>query len=148
MALPVVFRRRVGRDLAGAYGWYEQQRIGLGEQFLAAVNASFDAIEQFSEMFSPVHGDVRAPSCPGFRMLFSIVSNPGRSWYSLSFIQLVIPNCGPSPGKRPANKPLVHATRTLTPRWDAAPPSCARGSNRKRCRCRRRTRTPAARAVR
>lgn len=59
MALPVVFRRRVGRDLAGAYGWYEQQRIGLGEQFLAAVNASFDAIEQFSEMFAPVHGDVR-----------------------------------------------------------------------------------------
>lgn len=59
MALPVVFRRGVGRDLAGAYGWYEEQRAGLGEQFLAAVNASFGAIEQLPEMFAPLHGDVR-----------------------------------------------------------------------------------------
>ena len=26
MALPVVYRRKVGRDLAGAYRWYEEQR--------------------------------------------------------------------------------------------------------------------------
>jgi plasmid stabilization system protein ParE len=59
MTLPVVFRRRVGRDLAEARGWYEEQRIGLGEEFLAAVGASLDAIEQFPEMFTRVHGDVR-----------------------------------------------------------------------------------------
>jgi hypothetical protein len=45
MVLPLVFRRRVGQDLAGAYRWYEEQRVGLGEEFLGAVNASFDAIE-------------------------------------------------------------------------------------------------------
>lgn len=59
MALPVVFRRSVGRDLAGAFGWYEAQRAGLGDQFLAAVNASFDAIGHFPEMFALVHGEVR-----------------------------------------------------------------------------------------
>jgi hypothetical protein len=44
MTLPVVFRRRVGQDLAAAYEWYEEQRVGLGEEFLGAVDASFDAI--------------------------------------------------------------------------------------------------------
>jgi len=59
MALPVVYRRKVGRDLAGGFGWYEEQGKGLGEKFLAAVNAVFDAIERYPEMFSRIHGEVR-----------------------------------------------------------------------------------------
>lgn len=59
MARPLVFRRQVGEDLAGAYGWYEERRVGLGEEFLATVEESFDAIEEFPEMFAFVHGEVR-----------------------------------------------------------------------------------------
>ena len=59
MALSVVYRRKVGRDLARAYRWYEEQRAGLGEEFLAAVDRSFGAIEQFPEMFARVQGEVR-----------------------------------------------------------------------------------------
>ena len=59
MAQRLVFRRAAGRDLSSAYGWYEAQRAGLGEAFLAAVNASLDAIAQFPEMFAATHGDVR-----------------------------------------------------------------------------------------
>jgi plasmid stabilization system protein ParE len=59
MTLPVVYRRRVGRDLAGAYGWYEEQHAGLGEEFLVSVGASVGAIEQFPDMFARVHGEVR-----------------------------------------------------------------------------------------
>lgn len=59
MALPIVFRPGVGRDLAAAYQWYEQQIGGLGEQFLVEVNASFDTIEQFPGMFAPFYADVR-----------------------------------------------------------------------------------------
>ena len=66
MALPVVYRRKVGRDLAGAYGWYEEQRAGLGEQFLAAVDATFDAIERIPEMFRCVHGEVRRANVSRF----------------------------------------------------------------------------------
>ena len=55
----VVFRRGVGRDLAGAYGWYELQRPGLGGEFLASVDASFDIIEKFPQMFATAHGEVR-----------------------------------------------------------------------------------------
>ena len=59
MPLPVVYGRRVGPGLANAYGWYEAQRPGLGEEFLAAVDASFDAIEMYPQMFATVHGVVR-----------------------------------------------------------------------------------------
>jgi len=66
MALPVVYRRKVGRDLAGAYGWHEEQRPGLGEEFLTAVDATFDAIEQIPEMFGRVHGEVRRANVSRF----------------------------------------------------------------------------------
>ena len=66
MALPVVYRREVGRDLAGAYGWYEEQRAGLGEEFIAAVDATFDAVERFPEAFRRVHGDVRRANVSRF----------------------------------------------------------------------------------
>jgi plasmid stabilization system protein ParE len=59
MSLPVVYRRAVGRDLAAGFGYYEEQADGLGEKFLAAVNASFDAIERYPQMFAQVHGEVR-----------------------------------------------------------------------------------------
>jgi plasmid stabilization system protein ParE len=55
----LVFRRRVGQDLAAAYGWYEGQRAGLGEDFLAEIEESLDTIERFPEMFAQVHGEVR-----------------------------------------------------------------------------------------
>jgi len=59
MALPVVYRRKVGRDLAGGFGYYEGKNEGLGERFLAAVDSAFDAIEHYPEMFSRVYGEVR-----------------------------------------------------------------------------------------
>jgi len=59
MALPVVFRRKVGRDLAAGFGYYEEQSKGLGEKFLSAVDSSFSAIERYPEMFARVHGEVR-----------------------------------------------------------------------------------------
>lgn len=59
MTLPVVLRRKAGRDLADAYNWYEDQRRNLGEQWLHAVTASLNAISEYPEMFPRVHGEVR-----------------------------------------------------------------------------------------
>jgi plasmid stabilization system protein ParE len=59
MSLKVVYRRKVGRDLAAGFSYYEGQREGLGEQFLIAVASVFDAIERYPEMFVRVHGEVR-----------------------------------------------------------------------------------------
>ena len=52
MALPVVYRRKVGQDLAAAFGYYEGQSKGLGERFVAAVDSSFEAIERYPEIFA------------------------------------------------------------------------------------------------
>jgi len=57
--LAIVFRRQVGRDLAAAFEYYEPQRQGLGEDFLAAARAVFEAIERYPQMFAQVHGEVR-----------------------------------------------------------------------------------------
>jgi plasmid stabilization system protein ParE len=59
VALPVVYRPKVGRDLAAGFAYYETQTQGLGEQFLSAVNSAFDAVERYPEMFARVHGEVR-----------------------------------------------------------------------------------------
>ncbi len=59
MPLPLVFRRWVGRDLADAFTYYEEQAEGLGERFLGTVDSTFDAVERYPEMFAKVHGEVR-----------------------------------------------------------------------------------------
>ena len=66
MSLPVIFRRAVGRDLAGGYRWYEERRRGLGEQFLSAVETTFDQIEQFPELFAIRYSQVRMAPVPRF----------------------------------------------------------------------------------
>jgi hypothetical protein len=39
MAAKLVFAPETERDLAEAYAWYEHHRVGLGEEFLACVDA-------------------------------------------------------------------------------------------------------------
>lgn len=75
MALPVVFRRAVGRDLAEGYWWYEERRRGLGEQYLAAVDATFDRIEQYPELFAVRYGQVRMAGSRASLMPSFIASN-------------------------------------------------------------------------
>ena len=59
MALPLVYRRRVGRDLAGGYVYYEGQKADLGKEFLAAVELSFESIERSPELYMRAHLEVR-----------------------------------------------------------------------------------------
>jgi plasmid stabilization system protein ParE len=59
MPLVLVYRRRVGRDLADAFAYYEEQVEGLGERFLGVVDSTFDAIERYPELFAKVHGEAR-----------------------------------------------------------------------------------------
>lgn len=76
MTLPVVFRRRVQHDLAGAFDWYEQQRARLGEEFLSAVQSTFQTIELYPELFESIHGEVRRAIVPRFPFaVFHIVES-------------------------------------------------------------------------
>lgn len=44
MSLPVVYRRKVGRDLAAGFEYYEGQIEELGEKFLTAVDSTSPAL--------------------------------------------------------------------------------------------------------
>jgi mRNA-degrading endonuclease RelE of RelBE toxin-antitoxin system len=44
MIYTIIFHKRIGKDYAGAYKWYENQKEGLGEKFLLAVRTKIGEI--------------------------------------------------------------------------------------------------------
>lgn len=56
---PVLFRPAARRDIEDIYAWYEQQREGLGEEFLADASAASDYIGRFPEAYAIVHANIR-----------------------------------------------------------------------------------------
>ncbi len=46
-------------DVAEAYGWYEARRVGLGEEFLTAVDACLHDILRWPEANPVVHEEYR-----------------------------------------------------------------------------------------
>lgn len=48
-----------GQDIADAYSWYEDQRGGLGEEFLSCVDACIEAICRLPEMHAVIHENYR-----------------------------------------------------------------------------------------
>ena len=59
MTLPLVFRQRFKVDLVAGFDWYEEQRSGLGEYFLSAVQSTLKSVELHPEIFVSVHREVR-----------------------------------------------------------------------------------------
>ena len=59
MAAELIIAPEAARDIDEAYGWYECQRAGLGEEFLNCVDACVQAICRMPEMHSKVHEDYR-----------------------------------------------------------------------------------------
>lgn len=54
----------VDADVTDAFLWYETQRSGLGEEFLAVVRETLGAIEEHPLRFPVVYGDVRRALTP------------------------------------------------------------------------------------
>jgi len=46
-------------DLIEAYGWYEEQRPGLGSDWILNVEATLRNVERHPEAFSMIRGEVR-----------------------------------------------------------------------------------------
>lgn len=55
----VTYQRQASADVRGAYLWYEEQRAGLGEEFLRALKAAEDFVAAFPLSCSVVHRDTR-----------------------------------------------------------------------------------------
>lgn len=59
MSLPVVLRSATQLEFDEAFDWYEQQRPGLGQDFVDKVQAVFDRIAANPKLHSVVLQDVR-----------------------------------------------------------------------------------------
>ena len=55
----VIVRPAAAADIEEAYAWYESQRPGLGEEFLAALQETREHIVAHPEAFAIVHRDTR-----------------------------------------------------------------------------------------
>lgn len=50
MAAKLVIAPEVEQDLAESYTWYENRRLGLGEEFLGCVDACIESIRRTPEI--------------------------------------------------------------------------------------------------
>ncbi len=54
-----LFRPAAAADVEDAFVWYEKQRVGLGEEFLAAVSTALERILANPEQYPVVHRATR-----------------------------------------------------------------------------------------
>ncbi len=53
------FTQPAQQDVAQAYAWYEDQRTGLGEDFLQRLEACLVAVQRSPELLPVLHEDYR-----------------------------------------------------------------------------------------
>ena len=59
MSYSLVIKPEVEADLHHAMEWYEEQRTGLGEEFVLEVEATLDRIIENPMLYAVVHRDIR-----------------------------------------------------------------------------------------
>lgn len=59
MTIKLVVQPEAGADLAQAYDWYEAQRPGLGQEFLEAVDRTFERIAENPLRHAAIHRETR-----------------------------------------------------------------------------------------
>ena len=55
----LVFRLAAEEELANARLWYEEQRSGLGDEFLACIEAGLERVVATPDAFPKVHSEIR-----------------------------------------------------------------------------------------
>jgi plasmid stabilization system protein ParE len=59
MAYPLIIEPEAELDLEQAVTWYNDQRPGLGSEFLEQVEAAFDRIREMPQLHAIAHGNAR-----------------------------------------------------------------------------------------
>jgi len=54
-----IVRSEAEQDITETFEWYEQQRKGLGDDFLLRVESAFDFLIQDPFSFAPIYKDIR-----------------------------------------------------------------------------------------
>jgi plasmid stabilization system protein ParE len=55
----LVFRPQAAEELLDAKQWYDENRSGLGDEFVEAVESTFQRIAETPLAFAEVHGSIR-----------------------------------------------------------------------------------------
>ncbi len=59
MGAKLVIAPEAEQDIDEAYAWYEDRRVGLGEEFLACLDACIETICRLPEIHATVHENYR-----------------------------------------------------------------------------------------
>lgn len=59
MAVELIIAQEAQRDIEEAYGWFEDRRTGLGEDFLSCVDAAVQNICRMPKLYAKVHEEYR-----------------------------------------------------------------------------------------
>ena len=78
MRLPIVFRVEAQAEFDLAFDWYEQQRRGLGVEFLTCVTEVLEGIQSFPGAREIVFEDARRAIVPKFPYLVLYKVEPAR----------------------------------------------------------------------
>jgi plasmid stabilization system protein ParE len=63
---PPIFRPAAAADVEDAYRWYENQRTGLGDEFLTAVGTVVESLTAYPERFTIVYRQTRRANLQRF----------------------------------------------------------------------------------
>jgi plasmid stabilization system protein ParE len=77
-----IFRPAAAADVEDAYRWYEDQRAGLGDEFLAAVTTVIESLVAYPERFPVVYRQTRRINLRRFpySLFYRILTIRSLSW--------------------------------------------------------------------
>jgi plasmid stabilization system protein ParE len=78
MTRPVILRPRAEDDIGAAFEWYESQQAALGEDFLARLRQTLEAIGRVPESSPLIHKSVRRALVVKFPYAVFHVAEPTR----------------------------------------------------------------------
>lgn len=78
MSRTLIVRPEAETDISEAGEWYEDQVPGLREEFLKALDETFQSVEQSPELYARVHGELRRALTPRFPYAVFYLTRPER----------------------------------------------------------------------
>jgi plasmid stabilization system protein ParE len=78
MTRQFALRPRAEQDIQSAFEWYESQRAGLGDEFLAALRERLEAVRRFPESSPVLYREIRRAVVSRFPYLIFYVVRPTR----------------------------------------------------------------------
>jgi plasmid stabilization system protein ParE len=86
MAFPYKMHQLAYEEYISAYAWYENEKKGLGEKFIDAVDKRVERICEHPEYYSYTHGTYRQAAIEGFPFAIVYKFYPKRKLVHISSI--------------------------------------------------------------